>query len=69
MKSLGAAGNLGSAQFIKGTTATTADQRIVYDSNTGKLYYDADGSGSGNAVQIALIGNKAALGATDFIIT
>lgn len=68
MKSLGAAGNLVSAQFIKGTTANTADQRIVYDSGTGKLYYDADGSGTVASVQIALIGNKPTLDANDFII-
>jgi hypothetical protein len=33
------------------------------------LYYDADGSGTVNAaVQIALIGNIAALSATDFMV-
>ena len=30
--------------------------RIVYDTTTGNLYYDADGSGSGAAVLVALIG-------------
>jgi hypothetical protein len=28
----------------------------VYNTTSGALYYDADGSGSGAAVQIALIG-------------
>jgi Ca2+-binding RTX toxin-like protein len=45
-----------------------ADDRVVYDTSSGKLYYDADGSGKGAAVQIALIGTSthAALTYTDF---
>ena len=45
-----------------------ADDRIVYDTTSGKLYYDADGSGKGAAVQIALIGTSthAALTYADF---
>ena len=45
-----------------------ADDRVVYDTSSGKLYYDADGSGKGAAVQIALIGTSthAALIYTDF---
>ena len=33
-----------------------ADDRVLYNTSTGALYYDADGSGSVAAVQIALIG-------------
>ncbi|MBV5297750.1 MAG: M10 family metallopeptidase C-terminal domain-containing protein [Rhodoferax sp.] len=36
-----------------------ADDRVVYNNTTGALYYDADGSGTGAAVQIALIGTSA----------
>jgi Ca2+-binding RTX toxin-like protein len=45
-----------------------ADDRVVYDTTSGKLYYDADGSGKGAAVQIALIGTSthAALTYADF---
>src|SRR3954469_20464814 len=42
-----------------------ADDRIVYNSSTGELYYDADGNGAGAAQLIATIQNHSALQATD----
>ena len=48
-------------QFKSGvhlTTAASVDERIIYDTNTGALYYDADGQGGLNAIEIAIIGNK-----------
>ncbi len=53
--------------------ATTADQHILYNSATGALFYDADGSGAGAAVQFATLtsannGTHAALTNADFII-
>jgi Ca2+-binding RTX toxin-like protein len=38
-----------------GFAAGDADDRIIYNTNTDKLYYDADGKGGVAAVQIALI--------------
>lgn len=38
------------------TSGHDCDDRFVYATNTGKLYYDADGSGAEAAVQVALIG-------------
>jgi Ca2+-binding RTX toxin-like protein len=32
-----------------------SDDRLIYDTSTGALYYDADGSGSKKAVQIAVL--------------
>jgi Ca2+-binding RTX toxin-like protein len=34
-----------SGEFYLGTSAASAENRIIYDSNTGNLYYDADGLG------------------------
>jgi len=38
------------------TAAHDASDRMVYDTSTGKLYYDADGSGSITAVLVAQLG-------------
>lgn len=39
-----------------GATAQTADQHIIYDSSSGLLYYDSDGSGSDRAIVLADLG-------------
>ena len=47
------------AEFLSGagvTTATTSTQRIIYDLSSGAVYYDADGSSAGAAVQILNLG-------------
>jgi Ca2+-binding RTX toxin-like protein len=55
----GSVGALSADQFWSGAGAIAghdADDRIIYNTTTGALYYDADGSGAGVAVQVALIG-------------
>ncbi|MEN9316756.1 MAG: hypothetical protein RIS35_3149, partial [Pseudomonadota bacterium] len=43
------------------TTAGDADDRFVYNTSSGVLYYDADGSGgSASPIQVALIGTSSA---------
>ncbi|MDZ8030678.1 calcium-binding protein [Nostoc sp. DedSLP04] len=37
-------GSLSDAQFTIGTSATTSNQRFIYDNSTGGLYFDQDGS-------------------------
>jgi len=61
-------GTLAANQFdLYGSAGIDADTRIIYDSSSGALYYDADGSDSGYAmVQFAYV--KAALSETDFIL-
>jgi Ca2+-binding RTX toxin-like protein len=50
--------------------AATAGTRVIYDQTTGALSYDADGTGAGAAVQIAIIGTTThpALVASDFLV-
>jgi Ca2+-binding RTX toxin-like protein len=51
------------------TKAHDADDRIIYDKSSGKLYYDADGSdGPARAMLFGTLSNKAALTVGDFDI-
>ncbi|WEX75374.1 calcium-binding protein [Sinorhizobium numidicum] len=65
-------GSLASAQFYAAAGATAAQdtsQRIIYDTTTGALYYDADGSLSGaTAVQFAVLSTHPGLTTGDFLI-
>lgn len=53
--------------FVPGAAAT-ADTRIIYDGTTGALFFDADGSGAGTAVQLAQLEVGLALRADDFLV-
>ena len=61
-------GALNANAFVAGTTALDADDRILYDAATGKLYFDADGNGAGAAVQFAAFLGNPALTASDFLV-
>ena len=67
---VGAVGTLAATAFVIGTDAADASDRVIYDSTTGALYYDADGTGAQAKVQIALIGTSIhpALANTDFLV-
>ncbi len=41
---------------------------LVYEKDTRKLFYDADGSGAGKSIQIATLENKATLIFADFTV-
>ena len=60
MAALGAAGDFtaGDERFYAAAGANggaEADDRVVYDTDSGRLYYDADGSGAGEAQLIATL--------------
>jgi Ca2+-binding RTX toxin-like protein len=61
-------GPLAASNFCIGKSAKDADDRLVYDKATGALYYDADGNGSGEAIQFAQLKAGAALAASSFLI-
>ena len=61
-------GELSSGFFTVGEAAEDRNDYIVYDKATGVLSYDADGSSPGAAVKFAVIENKAALTAADFLV-
>ncbi|MBQ0943041.1 hypothetical protein KAK07_06815 [Ideonella sp. 4Y16] len=64
-------GTLSATYFTANTAgvAMDANDYLVYDSDGGQLYYDADGNGAGAAVLVAKLGPGLALSALDFIIT
>ena len=63
---VGKVGRLHTYQFHIGAKATDPDQRIVYNSKTGVLYYDSNGSDSGHQVKFAILDDHLKLVASDF---
>ena len=63
-----ARGALAAGAFRTGAAAQDADDRIIYDPNTGSLFFDADGSGAGAAVQFAILGQGMTLNSGDFLV-
>jgi Ca2+-binding RTX toxin-like protein len=61
-------GGLNAGAFVLGTAAQDADDRIVYDSATGNLFYDADGNGTGAPVQFATLSGNPTISASDFVV-
>ena len=64
-------GALSNAEFFSASGATAAqdsDDRIIYDSDSGALYYDADGVGGVSAVQFAMIDMQPTLSTADFLV-
>ncbi|MBM3351362.1 MAG: hypothetical protein FJY53_06210 [Betaproteobacteria bacterium] len=59
-----------SGKFNDGTMPLDANDYLIYDEPSGKLYYDADGTGKRPPVQIALIGtdSHSSLTSNDFTI-
>ena len=65
---VGKNGKLSSDAFHLGTTAADKEDRILYDSKTGILAYDADGIGGTAAIKVATLTNKATIALGDFLV-
>ena len=61
-------GNLAQGAFRAGTAAQDSTDRVIYDQASGKLYFDADGTGSGAKVEIATFTAGTVLGYADFVV-
>ena len=46
-------GTIAPEQFALGSSASDSTSRFIYDQNTGSLFFDADGTGSRDQIQIA----------------
>jgi Ca2+-binding RTX toxin-like protein len=62
-------GTLAAPAFFIGAAATNANQRILYNSATGGLLYDQDGSGAIGSIAFARLTSGLALNNTFFTIT
>ncbi len=65
-----ATGALTAASFASNITgfATTAAQRIIYESDAGKLWFDADGNGAGARIEFANLDGGLAMTAGEFMV-
>jgi len=63
-----AKGWLPPSEFRLGKKALDANDHVIYDFVTGKLYFDYDGNGGGYQIHIATLSNHALLTAADFQI-
>jgi Ca2+-binding RTX toxin-like protein len=63
-------GTLTAAQFVANASGTAQDagDRIVYETDTGKLFYDSNGNAAGGATQFALLNAGLALTNLDFFV-
>lgn len=60
--------NISDDEFVVGKAAKTEDQHLIYNSKTGELFYDADGSGDKDAVHFATLDTGMKLTADAFVI-
>jgi phospholipase/lecithinase/hemolysin len=61
-------GALSAGAFATGSAATQADDRIIYDSTTGKLYFDPEGAGGAAQVQFATLNVGLGVTSADFFV-
>ena len=51
-------------------SATSVNQRFIYNTTTGALFFDADGNQTGvAAIQVAVLNNKPYLSRSDVFVT
>ena len=65
-----APGPLSAAQWVAspGAQAQDGNDHVLYDTTTGQLSYDADGSGAGAAIAFATLFGTPSLAATDILV-
>ncbi len=64
MAALGSA--MSSGEFWKSTSG--AAHHVIYETDTGKLFYDSNGNAAGGSTHIATLGANLALTYADFLV-
>lgn len=62
-------GSLSSDQFTIGSAAADSSDRFIYNSSTGGLFFDSDGTGSLEQVQFATLSPGLSLSSSDIYVT
>lgn len=65
---LAATGVLNAAQFVTAAVALDGNDYLIYNKNSGVVFYDDDGNGSHAALPILIIGSGLSLANTDFVV-
>jgi len=63
-----AAGTLAAGAFRVGTTAIDASDRIIYNDDTGDLFFDQDGTGAAAKVRFATLDDGLAMTNQEFLV-
>jgi Ca2+-binding RTX toxin-like protein len=63
-----AEGTLQADAFHRGKVAQDIEDRLIYDAETGRLFFDADGIGDQKAILLARLTNTPDLQASDFLV-
>jgi Ca2+-binding RTX toxin-like protein len=61
-------GSIEASEFVVGEEALTAEQHIIYDDQSGKLYWDEDGLGGAGKILLARVSGNVELSAANFIV-
>jgi Ca2+-binding RTX toxin-like protein len=64
----GSAGRLLSGAFWKGAKAHDSSDRVVYDAASGRLFYDADGTGKAAQIPFAQLSKGLKMTSADFFV-
>jgi hypothetical protein len=71
MTALGTDGALAAGRFVAARNTRSgldSDDRLMYDTVSGKLYYDSDGNGAGPQSVIAVLTGAPTLAAADIVV-
>lgn len=61
-------GAISANQLQFGNSARDGNDRFIYDTTTGALYFDADGNGGAKQIQIATLGGAPSISNADIVI-